>query len=1390
MESNLGFTQHIANIESLYKSEMIQDFQNELQEIDNSLTKSIFIPTSADFSPIAIEMTLTRIVPMRECGNVEILHFIDKFTEKWFQIANTFCPMTLLEIIKKIFDKIIKPRTAAFLFKWCVNIFETFNKIEKLKHLDFVKSLLLSSKPDLLVSIPDHFWIFLRDNSNEGELFGYIHMFLFPSLAHICTILSANATEILIPPVLETAPFEFVCNFLRELPRNAVFNNFIYYLKLFPVLKDEKSAEFQIALATFSEYFKFFHDPPEDTMVEIKAFVEKTCELIKDNSLMQSLQELYGQIIITAALKSLVPISNFNEYLKEWKTDELQNSLLEIVDLKLNELNKDLVLPFLLDVASKQNSIQYLSLMKLLVTNYQKYHDYDESNFIHLLRVLSHPLPIRVEQQEYLAKLLIQVPISDFNLLNLDKYIVLEKLSVNPSIEVTNALKQFVRIHRMRLDYTKMNWFGDYTHSNIILLTEHDPILILELLSYHIFKPDFLHIPISTLSLYKDITGPLAFHFIASHLYKALKIMGVDLDTELSQYNLAFRNDEVLWIDEDAFESLYTRLEDPIVGSTFGSIIESFLHAIKELRTSTQVSPPLLVVLMQFCRYFAPYYPEITSEQIAILKNEFESATNLMDDSLRLCESDCISKWFMQYLPTKYADVYVKAGIKIFGPDLALKNNKELVYAGISISPELAKLYSGILQQPIPQFPTFLYFTQEQHADWVKECHSSFKFNDWIIDYEDLNLISDLPEITDLLTLDQYHRRIYNKIKNDIEEPQQEEAKTTEEIETEEQIQERHFDLHEVQVKEGLQIRKYEPPTYFNVISFLWHSSDKLPSNISPSDLESFALSNVDDSRITAGFLSYARTHNMEIQIQKWAENLKITQNDLSLFAASQFLSFIKGKYSELADYVENFISASLETIGVYSSSVESLIAAFIREKGMKWIFIRSIIGIDPDSFATKLPLIQASFTDIEHFSEILSSLFISLDTNVNDETFALCASTISSTILFNKSDFHLTRLLPSNCQLNQRLLTITDFTQMQPQFVLPSPVLDALTNTILKAKKISESMMAIYSNLAIDPAKYKHYIVQLFPLLPRSRDFIRYFLVRSHEIFDIDVVIQKYIGNKPPSFVRSFFRAFRRHKTKQFTEGHYVTIKQSIVNLLDEKKDQTIYPELCYSQLGKIGMKPWNKNHILLNLKLGYIDTMTIMGAFTEMSMPNIESLAYLKYLVSIDEAALKRHTAWETQHHAHSEFANQILQTATSENSNLVFADMVIKTLSSTMAIKVVGDIVLSQRFVNCKNFPCVALVFRKLEALLVKFVQEEMLHKSVAYHNKKHKLFYSSEKADLFYNPDDEETISKILHKPIDSYEDDLSEKPAGPEKPPTEAANTSEEPVKEEKKESNE
>lgn len=1285
-------------------------FISGLEEVEDYAVRfkpSFLILSSPDFSIGSLEYTYKNFFQWLDAGNVKFVERVDKLLKHLTSLAVTNCPIELLKVIDNLFENDVARNGRVYLVPALARIIEKLPYEEQIAHLPSFQRYLLSSPIDVVGQVPDSMWVILRDNLSEDDISALLIYLTKSYSVAPGLILSQKNLPVFSRLILLSADLEYVLRFMQSLKGKPfgfdiipliaravdtlnldTCNDQRYAIKLLDILLDGVTEEnkdiFQPAWSRVQaklddEHWKYKH------------------EALK--------------VLVKAESLGLYSYESLSVYFEFDNVSQQKFILKAMLNHLSDEKTRNQLFDLLREITAKRDPEPLAAAIRCFISKFEDLNEIDSTQTREIFARFFIPLPCDPRPQEALAELLIHMEADVQMRQNVESFIYF-CCNFEKSDRMVDHLLELIEKYQLAIDYARIDWFGPSRHTSYGLLPEHDPGFVLDLLSYSLVDPDKAGIVLKKLAGCAEMSSPIAFTTCVSVLTAIVSAMGVDISSELSTVGIKTSPASYEWFPQEEIEALFKQIQVPLDVSDYGHLIRHMLEATAKLAAAAEViGETELWTLLFLCLKLGTAFPGPTASIVAQLHDSMVINNSEKDKERYLREED---RFFHQFLPMTESGAVAKALIHCIGEDKALADFKPIILDAVSKHVDLAKKLQSKIEQPVFEMRTFLYFQDEQHADWRAQCRKRFPFSDWILQKIDCNLVGELPEIDNVELLDPVHQFIYHRISDpnfkDIAREDSEWAHGR--LSSFEFNFESHYEI-----KKGLSIRESDPSLY-STISFLWHSTSPLPSAITPEALEELALNNADNLQLAIGYLMHAKKNEWRVDIQKWTEVLKVSPfNDISIYCAALLLLCVKLDRTGIPDYLQQFIDKTLDKLGFYLHDARSIISYFQKETGMKWQFVRSVISLDLKSYTACDPLVISEFTNVNEAAAFVGVAMEKLHSStVTIEEMQKIVSGFSVAFMFNPTDMISYRLLPTSIPLHPRLLSFLDTTQMQRPLIFGSGMIDGLL-TVLKGKEqIPSSMVTFLLNLATNPKQYEIVLGLMTLYCKKDVNWPRMTLAREQELMETYTVIGRFLENKPPSFTRGALRAV----WKNWKATIQLKKRSDIKEMLQFNPSHYVHPALCYRQLGRVGMEPWKSATNLTSLRLGIRSGEIVKAVADDMFLCSSESIEEFMEITAVAAEIVEKMDQWKTADEMKISFAKALLKTAVSHESHLVFANAVFAALIQRIPLVQLAKLVISEEFVNLGLASCVVLIFRKLEAYIVKAEMEEDVALAVKFHN----------------------------------------------------------------------
>jgi hypothetical protein len=455
----------------------------------------------------------------------------------------------------------------------------------------------------------------------------------------------------------------------------------------------------------------------------------------------------------------------------------------------------------------------------------------------------------------------------------------------------------------------------------------------------------------------------------------------------------------------------------------------------------------------------------------------------------------------------------------------------------------------------------------------------------------------------------------------------------------------------------------------YRIISYLTHSHLLIKADfpgLSFEELEDFVIQH-SDIRLIVGFFFYAVKHHCQpAKVEEWTAKLFDCPE---LYAISLFLTTLTFSYDAMPAFLMKFVRKHLEAIGYFGFSVELLDHAFRRESGMKWFFIRSVISIDKNAFASR-PLLLAEFVEQKDLPPLFEQFFRELTGPLVTDKLTTCYVTLVS-ILFRPQQVVQISTWPI---AHRSLYNIPIHPVLPPPFRIEKKLISIILSGLEKATNWPVLFIPFFFALALHRSDQERILRLVSPRGEYTASFFRHLFPAVYFRSDAPVFddnARLHFGNRPPSFGLAFYRSVLSFCAPPLPQTLIVEVENVLC---------PIHPEFAY-----LGLRPWPNITDGTKLQIGLM----VAEPLAELRTPGREAIA-------VYHALMTRHIG-RGDAQARIEGTLALLQTAVSEAALSHFAAAVCSAV-----VKYEREVVVEAAKAvveKSENFLNLALIAKKL-------------------------------------------------------------------------------------------
>ena len=1407
-------------IDSLLNSKKYDAAVVYLNELRRILRVDFLNKESTGFKPSFYKKTIPKIIKCAICENENVSSIAKKLIAHICLIFVVINPLKFLKIMKKIMtpsnsnvfvvaltsisaaldtlDDASKINYYPFLLSILQNIINNIYDLDLLKNTDTIFQIVgqFSPRPELEK-------IILNDNEDENE-----NIFKAAVAAKICNFRKEITSQILLKKrhdmsflklFIDTLNYklnEKIDFILNDIKRNIQeSSDFIAHLEVLNSILEK------IDLNQENGNIKILKDLSEELVEKLKNGIKNK---MPQNDFIALLNTLY-----LAVSKNLIDKRNILQFVKTVSPDDHK-----IISLKIMFLFPDddkvlsVLAPFLLKFHNFQPSL-YSKYLKVLKDNISCI---DDDMLALIVNDSTTPLPLLTRSAYPILKFLNFIPkrIYKNQNININPYEIAYKwlnyMQTNyPSnlsksqdkkliSKFLNQLEIFVKRLNLKLNYAGLDFFSEFQSFSFI--SEIDFNYLKELLSYRLIHPYNL---LNVLEFIRKDSDHYSFYFpnVVSLLYYEMKILGFNLQKLYKELNLNTNiDDDHPWILQSDLLGLFIDIDTIFQESYFGRLIESTLETIYMIyqpHLEGEIATLASCAACIFCERSLDIIENKINKSGKILKQIIKIFTENI--SLPLSKSVRVSEFLLN-------SVRINVALSTFMPYL-----KEATARSRKVADTLADhITPDMLVKPVPTFLSFVGSNFQKGSknfkkwgDYVDLCQQIIEPENWILQPDDKERIEMLVD---------HDNGVKQKAIELI--PQSENIIESSPLHSENNeifdIDERsfHFIFHPIgQHKTNKFEDLFSEDELYGLTVFLWHSQKSeffINKKFSFSDLEEIALNNPDNINLLIGFFNYCSLNNKPIQLKRWCDVITVEKyKPKEILMLALFFENIHCKFNQLPLKVSILAQNTFTSFGFPLMTKSLLIRAFQILTGVKWFFVRSLIGIDPDSFSEYSIILGNEYRKNEQ-----NTLNIPMNNNNEPLTISLFEYFVGiSSSLFLPTEYDLNEMIispvwdfPTNRKWPIRMLSFTGLPKVGLQHIkldekIFNDIIEKVKNEeqpkseillILMNSELTSEQRKIFSDVfltdgvvnqasttpplsdAIPPSRSNstptpnqdtsNYVNELgFNIYLNnssnlscteviSKFFVPQFLSLSKsDSNDINEVSNIY-SEKPPSLTLKLYRTI----LCQFARP----VSQNLIQQLKPKLT-SVHPALCYQNFIKQGITIWEskipKNFPLSLLEAGALDP-SILNLLTIVSYESIKAFSLLRALDDREVVQLKEVGTAEL---INSDIIRTFLNTlSVNQQSNIYFTKIAMEAIfKSNVTIDELFTFICNREFLQSNNFLCASFIFLSIERYAKEQGRQDVVDFCSVLKSDEAEVFDDPKKQNFLKTPSNIDILYDVLH-----------------------------------------
>ncbi|EAX92430.1 hypothetical protein TVAG_399080 [Trichomonas vaginalis G3] len=946
-----------------------------LHTIKVELQISQLVESNSNDSKPIISQLMSLALPLTCHEDLNIRVEANAFISYWGSLLSGFAPNLLRTVLSEIDTSKLQPPSQAVLFTfWCLTL-RSVAPCQRQQLIGTCQTFIKATKPEFLQKVPQDVWLLIRESMTEENLQKIIDFLINSPLSSTVAFLSQKSPTYYFSYVVNKSNLEFLKDFLYEWPKERNIDVILLEDTLLRYLKCDNSSHISASIEIITLLLhRYYRHPPSKYIPFWITIVGTLCDIYSKTNVAQK-AAIIDCFTICARLKliSIDKLKMFLSYDDQIPTPILI-SITKLTALFIKEhLIPDNFLSYLEKQAIERDPLIFISIIEILTECFDELYSIAPSQATKIINLCLNPLPRYFVEQIQLIKLLENINFSIFLPNNLSisfEDIVLAFIS-DPHPSVIQELPYFLEKLSISLEYSHLDWFENAS-SYLPLIANIDPSFVVELIDAGLLPPASYEMSVTTI-LDQVQRSPCQraddlFHRVLSVLLSSLSTLGFSFDravlsSQVTQWNHISK----------ALPDLLNLLNEPIMQSTFGQIVNASVLILAQIIAQCSPSFPTVAGLFDVCRFLSNAFTTSVCKLVVALREYAETKF----PELHSLVSMQVSAFFAQSFPF---DCAVSVALSSFMASPGSACGPYILTAAETSREVLAAMDRK--GEKLPSSNAFL--AARLNMDYIKQCASEIPYNNWIIEEGDEEIIKQLSgiKISDFSLLSPLKIEIYerNAQNFDFVRPAAEIVGTeTIEIKCLEKGNPKFLSLpisdfkiehdptnkpswfksesnattkNSKEKKSTCKINilgepnilyPYRKPCKADLTGFLWFSFRKVSID-EWNSIEEFCLNNINDERLTAAFFSYACRHGLDVDNEKWCLNLIIDRrNHFRFLSDLLLLSLLKKPLSAVN---ARFIEDMMIGLGHITADEEYLRRALNEEQGLSLLAVQTIFKL------------------------------------------------------------------------------------------------------------------------------------------------------------------------------------------------------------------------------------------------------------------------------------------------------------------------------------------------------------------------------------------------------------------------------------------------------------
>ncbi|EAY18836.1 hypothetical protein TVAG_294870 [Trichomonas vaginalis G3] len=698
----------------------------KLEDISDSLSISFVDPKNKNS---IMTLLLNSCLPLISHENPEIHTCAQNILNHWSSIVSSFYPKAFLDAFSNIDVSQLKSESCSAIFSFFSNALRCIHQDNRNEYLNILKSLLHSSKPELLVGISINIWSFLRDPLTISDINSILQLFMNSSLAEEAAFLCEKSPDPLYNTILEKANFEFIKKTLQYWPLTKQVNLSILAPRLITAFENNDSSEISITIEILNQLVQRVNKLSEIDYEEQWEQLITHCQKLFESS---ATIEQKASLIDLFSSASFIPKSSLEHLLifEQNIPTPIKISIMKLCSHFICEgkLPKGL-LEFIDEQVVQRDPLVFVSILDFLSISFNDLHKLSPQPIENILNHSLTPLSQSPVEQISILRLLQSIDYKNTGV-NIDIVSIVLNLLDNPDQSLFPELKKTIIKLKLELPLRQLNWTRDTAMLLQVIPKVHSSF-INELFEIGKITPSTFPSAVNAImnNFPDDETADDFAKSVLSVIAIAFAEIGLDYSRKLKHWfinNWRYFTNQI----NESVKDINKNLKQTDYGNILLYSLQLFVKCMNDGYYGFQYIEALYSLAIDI----APAFCDEACKIVVFLHKIFRESKDYSDKKKKKRVDELITLFFSQSLPFDCSKEIAKAAMECLPRENVMKCIPNYLVESILISPEILQWYlSGDSNEMPPISPVFIQIEDkdEKTHNYINQCVKDLLFNEW-----------------------------------------------------------------------------------------------------------------------------------------------------------------------------------------------------------------------------------------------------------------------------------------------------------------------------------------------------------------------------------------------------------------------------------------------------------------------------------------------------------------------------------------------------------------------------------------------------------------------------------------------------------------------------------